>query len=143
MKFYSLVLALLLSGLTHAADDSLRAALKGKVFADAQAALRSANEVNASTLTPETYRRAGERFKRAQELFDRGADVDRVRDVVNEAEEPKRIRPRIPPPSPELLLPLTVLLVNETLPDSVKMPPPSPELLLPLTVLLANETLPE
>ena len=87
MKFYSLVLALLLSGLTHAADNSLRAALKGKVFADAQAALRNANEVNASTLTPETYRRAGERFKRAQELFDRGADVDRVRDVVNEAEE--------------------------------------------------------
>ena len=86
MKVLTLSLALMLSGLAYGADESLRAALKGNVFEGAETALGLANEVNASTLTPETYRRAGDRFKRAQELFDRGADVDRVRGVIAEAQ---------------------------------------------------------
>ena len=87
MKFYALALAILFNGVAYAESESLRAALKSKVFEDAELALRKANEVNASTLTPETYRRAGELFKRAEEMFDRGSDVDRVRSVVGEAED--------------------------------------------------------
>ena len=86
MKTLAICVALLLATCAYGADNSLRAALKGNVFEGAEVALGKANEVNASTLTPETYRRAGERFKRAQELFDRGADVDRVRGVIDEAE---------------------------------------------------------
>ena len=87
MKRTVFVCALLFSSLVWGADESLRAALKDKVFEDAELALQAANVANASTLTPETYRRAGELFKRAQDLFDRGSDVDRVRDVVGEAED--------------------------------------------------------
>ncbi|MEM7097919.1 MAG: OmpA family protein [Pseudomonadota bacterium] len=86
VKILAIGVALLFSSLAFSEDQSLRAALKGNVFDGAEEALQKANQVNASTLTPETYRRAGELFKRAQDLFDRGADVDRVRDVIDESE---------------------------------------------------------
>lgn len=67
------------------AQDTLREALKEQVFAEAGDALQRANQASAALLTPETYRKAGELFKRATESFDRGADVDRVRRTLNDA----------------------------------------------------------
>ena len=53
------------------------------------------------------------------------------------------LAPLIPPPSRPLLLPLTVLSTKKTSPEPEFIPPPSekiPMVLLPLTVLLNNET---
>ena len=68
-----------------AAEDSLRAALKDQIFAAANDALVEANAASASLLTPESYRRAGEVYMRAEQAFDRGADVDRVRTILRDA----------------------------------------------------------
>jgi outer membrane protein OmpA-like peptidoglycan-associated protein len=77
----------LLAGVCVAAEDSLRSALKEQVFAPAGDALARANAAHASVLTPETYRRAGQIYKRAEESFARGSDVDRVRNILQEATE--------------------------------------------------------
>ncbi len=68
-----------------AEDNSLRDALRKQVFASSVDALRQANAASASVLTPETYRRAGRLYTRAQEAFDDGADVDRVTGLLEEA----------------------------------------------------------
>src|ERR671934_123787 len=53
-------------------------------------------------------------------------------------------RMKIPPPGPAAVLPLTVLLVSVSGPESASMPPPPPPLvLLPLTVLLVSVSEPE
>ena len=82
-----LIAALAFVALTTEAaqEDSLRAALKEQVFADAKTALRRANEAAASVLTPNTYREAGELYERAEKAFDNGADVDRVRKTINQS----------------------------------------------------------
>lgn len=85
MKTWIFVVVTLLACPGIAAEDSLRSALKEQVFADANVALEQANAAAASVLIPETYRRAGAIYKRADEAFARGADVDRVRDILQEA----------------------------------------------------------
>ncbi len=85
MKTWILIAAALLVCSGIAAEDSLRSALKEQVFADANVALEQANAAAASVLTPETYRRAGAIYKRADEAFARGSDVNRVRDILQEA----------------------------------------------------------
>jgi outer membrane protein OmpA-like peptidoglycan-associated protein len=84
MKKWTLILLALLAGPVLATDTGLRSALKEQVFDDANAALANANAVSASILTPETYRRAGEIYKRADAAFARGADVDRVQAILKE-----------------------------------------------------------
>ena len=83
------ILLILLAGLLAlpgmAEEDSLRAALKDQIFAQANDALVAANAASASLLTPENYRRAGEAYKRAEQAFDRGADVDRVSSMLRDA----------------------------------------------------------
>lgn len=67
------------------AESGLRDALRDQVFEEARTALGEANQVDAAVLTPETYRSAGAAFKRAQDAFNDGADVDRVRRLLADA----------------------------------------------------------
>lgn len=85
MRIFTLLTLALLTLPGLADDTSLRAALKEQVFAEANGALDQANTASASVLTPETYRRAGDIYKRADAAFARGADVDRVRSTLAEA----------------------------------------------------------
>ena len=85
LKTWIFIAAALLACSSIAAEDSLRSALKAQVFADANIALEQANAAVASVLTPETYRRAGAIYKRADEAFAKGSDVDRVRDILQDA----------------------------------------------------------
>jgi len=87
LKIWIFAVVALLAFPVLATEDSLRAALKEQVFADATNALERANTMSASVLTPETYRRAGLIYKRADDAFGRGADVDRVRDILQEASD--------------------------------------------------------
>jgi len=85
MRIWTTLVIALIAIPTMALENSLRDALREQVFAEADAALLEANAANAVVLTPETYRRAGEIYKRADAAFARGADVDRVREIVQES----------------------------------------------------------
>ncbi|MEM9622201.1 MAG: OmpA family protein [Pseudomonadota bacterium] len=82
---YLTIFAMPASMPTMAAENSLRDALRTQVFAEATKALADANAVRASVLTPNTYKEAGEIYERAERAFDDGADVDRVRKILEES----------------------------------------------------------
>jgi outer membrane protein OmpA-like peptidoglycan-associated protein len=70
---------------TAHAEELLRDNLRSTIFDEASNALGNANEAMASVLAPETYRRAGVSYKKAQEAFDSKESLDKVRKLLAEA----------------------------------------------------------
>ncbi|MEM7218806.1 MAG: OmpA family protein [Pseudomonadota bacterium] len=75
--------ACLLLPLTGHTEEALRATL----FAEASAALKSANEARASLLAPKIYADAGEDYSRAEELLAEGGNLDAIRRSLGKASE--------------------------------------------------------
>ena len=79
----ALVVALLAPGAAFAADDDIRATL----FADAAAALKSANQSRAALLAPLAYAEASENYRRAEQLLADGESLDAIRKNLRRASE--------------------------------------------------------
>ena len=79
-RFPFLVLLILLCG-GVAAQDSLRASL----LDEAREALVAANKAQAPILAPNSYETGAGHFQRAEELIDRGGNLDRIRTEANKA----------------------------------------------------------
>ena len=60
--------------------------LRGPVFDDTQAALRLANSADAAVLSPDTYAKAAENYKRAEGLFANGGNLERITRLLAEAQ---------------------------------------------------------
>ncbi|MGH8496313.1 MAG: OmpA family protein [Gammaproteobacteria bacterium] len=61
--------------------------LRENLFADATAAYRAAREAQADRLSPRNYRSAIEAYQEAENRYDRGGNVERVRESLAEAEQ--------------------------------------------------------
>lgn len=64
------------------AADELRENLRSSVFAGASDALKHANDQSASVLAPETYRAAANQYRKAEEAFEDGEDMVKVRALL-------------------------------------------------------------
>lgn len=61
--------------------------IRATLFADATAALKSANAARSSLLAPTSYAEASERYKKAEELLADGASLDSIRKNLRRASE--------------------------------------------------------
>ncbi|MEM6638282.1 MAG: OmpA family protein [Pseudomonadota bacterium] len=80
-RIFCPILISLFMAASAGAQDSLRASL----FDDARDALIAANQANAPYLAPTSYEAGAEHYKKAEELLERGGNLDRIRSELDKA----------------------------------------------------------
>jgi outer membrane protein OmpA-like peptidoglycan-associated protein len=78
--FFMALVTMSLAGSAHAQDN-----LRQTLFEEAKDALIAANKADASILTPTAYSEGAGHYKKAEELLERGGNIDRIRSELAKA----------------------------------------------------------